>query len=267
MYQVAVTVQNARNLVASDAGTHHRTSDPYCKIYWGSNQVSTSVKRKTVDPYWNESFNLTSSSLDDISVYVYDKDRFTKDDLIGQGKVTTNDLQNGMEITKTVSLMPRGEVILRLRASGFPQMGYGAPQMGGYGAQPMGGYGQPAYGAPPMGAYPQQPMAGYGQPAYGAPPMAAYPPQPAYTAPPPQMGYGAPPQMGGYPAQQPYGQPMFNQPMGMGMSASYAPAGGAAAPNLSAGYGAPVGGLAPGGGMGGPAPGGLAPGGGYPGYY
>ena len=85
-YQISCTVQNARNLVASDVGNHSRTSDPYCKIYWGTNTVQTSVKHKTVDPYWNETFSLTSNGTDDLSVYVYDKDRFSKDDLIGQAE-------------------------------------------------------------------------------------------------------------------------------------------------------------------------------------
>lgn len=44
-----------RDLLAMDAGG---TSDPYCKIAFGDEEVRTQTIMKTVNPAWNEDFVL-----------------------------------------------------------------------------------------------------------------------------------------------------------------------------------------------------------------
>jgi len=123
-YQLQVKILDGKNLPAADLNGY---SDPYCKIYWGGHMAKTSVKKRTLNPYWNETFSLSSSNpYDEVKISVYDKDRFTRDDILGGGSVTTSNLINGVEKSATIYLTPRGEINLRIKAVNFPTSNSGS---------------------------------------------------------------------------------------------------------------------------------------------
>lgn len=275
MYQLQVRVVSGNNLPVGDLNGF---SDPYVKLFWGGQTVKTSTKKKTLNPYWNETFTLTSSlATEPLKVSCYDWDRFTRDDVLGTGEVRTDDLINKTEKSVTVHLSPRGEIQLRLTALNFPEHYGNTAGTTTYTTTsyvPMGGGGtvddmlkqrfSMGYnsGAAPYMSGP----APYGSVGLGAPqgPPSYYPP-PQSQAPPASY----------YPTPQQPTYPTSYMPTGGGAPSSYLPGGyggppaggyGTGAPPPAGGYGGGYGGP-PGGGYGtGGAPYGGAPppGGGYP---
>lgn len=86
--RLTITILEAENLPAMDIGG---SSDPYVKIYLLPDKkkfVKTRVHKKTLNPTFNETFNFDISYADlmglTIQFMVYDYDRFSKHDLIGQ---------------------------------------------------------------------------------------------------------------------------------------------------------------------------------------
>ncbi|OHT00693.1 hypothetical protein TRFO_32557 [Tritrichomonas foetus] len=97
-----VKVCEAHDLIAADIGGK---SDPYCKLKLKSfgkkdKALKTKTIKETLDPVWNQEFDLTSKSpADDVLlISVYDKDKLGKDDKIAD------------EIELPLSNYPLGEV-------------------------------------------------------------------------------------------------------------------------------------------------------------
>ncbi|GAB6026379.1 Arf guanine nucleotide exchange factor syt1 [Chamberlinius hualienensis] len=91
---LAVTVIQAEDLPALDMGG---TSDPYVKVYLlpdKKKKFETKVHRKTLNPVFNETFNFKVPYTDIIAktliFAVFDFDRFSKHDQIGEVKVALN---------------------------------------------------------------------------------------------------------------------------------------------------------------------------------
>lgn len=81
----------AEDLPACDAGG---TSDPYCKVYLlpdKKKKYETKVHRKTLNPVFNESFNFKVPYNEIVTktlvFSIYDFDRFSKHDQIGEIKI------------------------------------------------------------------------------------------------------------------------------------------------------------------------------------
>ncbi|KAL1130147.1 hypothetical protein AAG570_013085, partial [Ranatra chinensis] len=116
MDALVVKVLEARDLPVKDVTG---SSDPYIKVYLlpdRNKKFQTKVHRKNLDPVFNETF-IFSVSYDDLrSRYlqfsVYDFDRFSRHDLIGQvvyeGLLDTHDLHHEIEYTMNI-LSPRKE--------------------------------------------------------------------------------------------------------------------------------------------------------------
>lgn len=92
--QLAVTAIQAEELPALDMGG---TSDPYVKIYLlpdKKKKFETKVHRKTLNPVFNETFifKVTFSEITTKTLVfaVYDFDRFSKHDQIGEVKIPMN---------------------------------------------------------------------------------------------------------------------------------------------------------------------------------
>lgn len=88
---LAVTVHQAEDLPALDMGG---TSDPYVKVYLlpdKKKKFETKVHRKTLNPVFNETFNFKLPYADAMAktlvFAIYDFDRFSKHDQIGEVKV------------------------------------------------------------------------------------------------------------------------------------------------------------------------------------
>ncbi|XAR63646.1 hypothetical protein NMG60_11023664 [Bertholletia excelsa] len=79
-----IKVKRGINLVVKDT----RSSDPYVVIQAGNEKLKTKVIKKNCNPLWNE--ELTLSIKDPkvpILLTVYDKDRFSEDDKMGDAEI------------------------------------------------------------------------------------------------------------------------------------------------------------------------------------
>jgi hypothetical protein len=107
------------------------SSDPYVKLTCGKQHFKTKVKRRDLNPQWNETFELRFESLEelrheDISIEVKDWDRFGKNDLMCTA--VAKDLHVGLGEERMIKLHnrtsgrdksePGGELHIKLEASG-----------------------------------------------------------------------------------------------------------------------------------------------------
>jgi len=97
-------VLEARNVaVMGKSGT----SDPYCTIKSSFNKQTfkTKVVKKTLNPKWEQEFKIfTSKAEGQIIVKMMDKDRFSKDELMGEVTLPLEDFGKGNEIDKWYEL-------------------------------------------------------------------------------------------------------------------------------------------------------------------
>lgn len=87
-----VTIIGCTNLTSSDVGL----SDPYCEIQCNSIVLQTSVKWYTLNPIFNESFEIeVTNPQADIHIILRDKDLFSADDFLGQLILPLNEFKDG----------------------------------------------------------------------------------------------------------------------------------------------------------------------------
>ncbi|KAM3919365.1 synaptotagmin-8 [Leptodactylus fuscus] len=108
--EMTVGVKQAANLKAMDSGG---TSDPYVIVYLTNDKRKkheTKMYRKTLNPTFNESFNfkLLKSEIDDTMavMQVYDFNRFSKHDVIGEVRLTLRDMNLQHVIEEWQDLSP-----------------------------------------------------------------------------------------------------------------------------------------------------------------
>merc|ERR1712062_556796 len=97
---LSVNVIQAADLAAMDM---NGTSDPYVKVYLlpdKKKKFETKVHRKTLNPIFNETFNFKDVPYNEIGgktlvLALYDFDRFSKHDMIGQIHVPMNSIDLG----------------------------------------------------------------------------------------------------------------------------------------------------------------------------
>jgi hypothetical protein len=83
---ITVTIVAGRNLPSADS---NGLSDPYCIVSVSGRKNTkrqTSVRKKTLSPEWRETFRLpiVDPQGDTLKVQVWDKDRVTSDDYLGE---------------------------------------------------------------------------------------------------------------------------------------------------------------------------------------
>eukprot|EP00475_Leptophrys_vorax_P037442 TRINITY_DN645_c0_g2_i1.p1 TRINITY_DN645_c0_g2~~TRINITY_DN645_c0_g2_i1.p1 ORF type:complete len:1187 (+),score=417.34 TRINITY_DN645_c0_g2_i1:114-3674(+) len=90
-----VTIVSARGLPALDKMT--KSSDPYCKIYVGSQSFRTRFISKSLAPAWNETFEFKSVPLDtDLLVKVKDHNVLGKPEEIGEYSTAIRSLSSAL---------------------------------------------------------------------------------------------------------------------------------------------------------------------------
>eukprot|EP00211_Chloroparvula_japonica_P016124 CAMPEP_0119131430 /NCGR_PEP_ID=MMETSP1310-20130426/10385_1 /TAXON_ID=464262 /ORGANISM="Genus nov. species nov., Strain RCC2339" /LENGTH=187 /DNA_ID=CAMNT_0007122003 /DNA_START=132 /DNA_END=692 /DNA_ORIENTATION=- len=99
--RVRVCIMSGSDLLASDLNGF---SDPYCKISFESEsgksemEKKTSVKKKTLNPVWNEVLDfsfpaiLKPGRVAYMVIRIYDADRFGSDDFLGEVRIPTKDI-------------------------------------------------------------------------------------------------------------------------------------------------------------------------------
>eukprot|EP01135_Chromosphaera_perkinsii_P011011 Nk52_evm45s2309 gene=Nk52_evmTU45s2309 len=82
--ELRITVVSASELVKKDV---FGSTDPYCKlcINNGEQEKTSSVKKKTLAPYWGEEFKFTEiiPSSDSLTIHLFDHNRLKKDESLG----------------------------------------------------------------------------------------------------------------------------------------------------------------------------------------
>ncbi|MES1908715.1 MAG: hypothetical protein MHM6MM_001593 [Cercozoa sp. M6MM] len=113
---LTVTVIRASDLIAAD---RNGTSDPYLTLVCGNERRKTTTKKKTLSPEWNEQFefHLNDPSLAQLRLLMRDKDRFGKDELIGEASIALQDvISSGGRLRQSFALdnVTHGEIELDL---------------------------------------------------------------------------------------------------------------------------------------------------------
>lgn len=97
-----ISIIQARDLRAAD----FNNSDPFVSINCNRRQTKTKVIMKTLDPEWNEHFEIDiTDPFHIIKVIVYDWDRFSSNDFLGQFIFPIADLADGKKVRKWYKLI------------------------------------------------------------------------------------------------------------------------------------------------------------------
>lgn len=98
-----VRVMEARGLAARDSNGF---SDPFVRLQLGSTRTRTSVVYRNLNPSWNEEFVFNVVDLDEeLSIMVWDEDRFT-DDFLGQVRIPVSSVLSAGKLTLYRSWFP-----------------------------------------------------------------------------------------------------------------------------------------------------------------
>jgi len=109
---LGIHVERGVNLAIRDV----ISSDPYVIIKMGKQKLKTRVVKKNLNPEWNDNLTLTiSDPHTPIYLYVYDKDRFSMDDKMGDAEF---DISPFVEAVKMrLEGLPNDTIITRVQPS------------------------------------------------------------------------------------------------------------------------------------------------------
>lgn len=119
---IEVVVVEARNLKPMDSSG---TSDPYCILRMGEQEVLTKPQRNTLNPIWEETFTFPIKAASDVlEIIVMDKDFGEDDDFEGQCMVSLDSLYDQQKIDNWFNLqgetpMEKWQGKLRLQLQWF----------------------------------------------------------------------------------------------------------------------------------------------------
>jgi phosphatidylserine decarboxylase len=91
------------------------TSDPYCIIYYGQYKFQTQTVDKDLFPQWLEETTWAALPNTDLSCFVFDQDKISKDDSMGQFQINSKTLHDGALHDEWFKLPKGGQVRLRWR--------------------------------------------------------------------------------------------------------------------------------------------------------
>jgi len=109
MSELQVWIKSATQLANMDTGINNK-SDPYVRVFLDEKEImKTKVIKNNLNPVWNERSGLKLSSKRNALIFrVFDKDRFTRDDLIGEVSVNLDDLYNVKTLDRSLVLTDKG---------------------------------------------------------------------------------------------------------------------------------------------------------------
>lgn len=100
-----VTILQGRDLRAAD----FNNSDPFAVVYANRRQVKTKTIMKTLEPVWNEYFEIdVTDPYHVVKVVVYDWDKWSSNDFLGQIVFPIADLADGKKVKKWYKLIQKG---------------------------------------------------------------------------------------------------------------------------------------------------------------
>jgi len=103
--RISLKVISGTDLAIKDS---NGKSDPYLKIFYGTERYKTSIQKKTLNPKWAEEDSYVFpvfNDVDTIKVECWDWDRLKSDDFMGQFEVDLKDIPEGEEVTKNYTLV------------------------------------------------------------------------------------------------------------------------------------------------------------------
>merc|ERR1719402_915793 len=111
---LVVDLIRGKNLIKSDL---IGKSDPYAVLKFGKQKDKTNVAKNTQNPEWNHRSKFGMGPDDDnndVSIEVFDKDKFGKDKSIGSIEIDPRDLQSGGDEPRWFPLkgVKSGEILL-----------------------------------------------------------------------------------------------------------------------------------------------------------
>ncbi|KAI3776399.1 hypothetical protein L1987_46180 [Smallanthus sonchifolius] len=87
-----------------------KTSDPYVVIKMGNQKLKTRIVEKNVNPEWNEEFILSIQDPDlPVKLTVYDHDKFSKDDNMGDAEVDIKPFLEALKMKR--KNLPNGTIL------------------------------------------------------------------------------------------------------------------------------------------------------------
>lgn len=97
-----------------DAVDIHEVADPYCLVYLDDVKLmKTKHVRNDVNPVWNEKGGLIvkSGGKKEMKFMVYDKDRFTRDDFIGEATLSLSEVAECQVLERSLTLERKGKPV------------------------------------------------------------------------------------------------------------------------------------------------------------
>jgi hypothetical protein len=115
-----VCVKAGRNLKSADMNGF---SDPYVELQVGRNKQRTKIVKKNLNPVWDQKFvfDVDNPEIENITLRVYDHDRFSSDDFLGSAVVRLAGLVRGRDNAMWLPLQATttGEVYLSIQPVDF----------------------------------------------------------------------------------------------------------------------------------------------------
>ncbi|KAL0701409.1 hypothetical protein Bca4012_057531 [Brassica carinata] len=107
-----VHVKRGINLAIRDS----TSSDPYVVVTLGNQKLKTRVINSNCNPVWNEQLTLSIKDVNDpIRLTVYDKDRFSGDDKMGDAEIDMRPFLEAHQMELDFQKLPNGCAIKRIR--------------------------------------------------------------------------------------------------------------------------------------------------------
>ncbi|KAJ0241177.1 Protein C2-DOMAIN ABA-RELATED 9 [Hirschfeldia incana] len=107
-----VHVKRGINLAIRDS----TSSDPYVVVTLGNQKLKTRVINNNCNPVWNEQLTLSIKDVNDpIRLTVYDKDRFSGDDKMGDAEIDMRPFLEAHQMELDFQKLPNGCAIKRIR--------------------------------------------------------------------------------------------------------------------------------------------------------